>query len=697
MIENSRVLVTGANGHIGYHLVQALLKKGFPVRATVRDLSDTVKTEPLRKLGVQLVQAEMLNPQEVRMAVQGVQGIFHTATPHLPWAEDPQNQITRPYVEGTLNLLQAAKEFGVKRFVLTSSCAAIGLESPKHSLLTESDWNTLPLTDLVKAKVQMEKSAWTFCEENKIDLISICPTFVIGPGFYRSTPTTLIFEQILKGKMPPIPEGGCHFLDVRDLATAQISAYEAPAAQGRYIIAGEYLTFSDLIQFLKTHDPSLKLPGFQLPVWTLHLFRPLDWLAHKLIKQPRQLTKELIQEFIGKFQRVSTGKLQQAIHWNPRPFTETVQDTFHWIREREQLKIKATQSLWLDKRGFDLTFFHLSGLACLLLILPYFWKGEASVFPIYNFYLVFFGIPHNYLTWATLLPASSRKTFQMEPIYGAAFICLVIAAFIPLTEGTEMNHWVLSLISYLSLWHAYRQHHGICKVYDSIQAKRTGDPTIFKERRFMNLFFGLALNAVLVWAFTHPSIRYLLSADEAYNLIYPIVPWPVFQIYMATTGVFGILAFKQTVWDRWRADKFIPWPQISLMGIAILTYALPYFYLPLSAMPLAVAIGTIFHNIQYFGFVWLFEKHRAEELISINIPLPLHQRWVHQKAWIKYGTTSLIYSIAMVIFYSITPKHLGLTLIYFISVAHYVIDGYIWKRNSNILLTPVLNRIATAS
>src|SRR4051812_23730411 len=173
-----------------------------------------------------------------------------------------------------------------------------------------------------------------------------------------------------------------------------------------------------------------------------------------------------------------------------------------------------TPSLWMGGRLYDLGFFQLSGLASLLLLVSYFFQGPSVVFPIYNFYLIFFGLPHNYMTWASIFPKSCRKTFNMSPIYTAAIASVAICILIPFTVGSNLNDWLLSFISYYSFWHAYRQHHGICKVYDSIQARRTGDPSIFADRKAMNLFFGFAANAVLVWAFTHGKIYYLLSLDE---------------------------------------------------------------------------------------------------------------------------------------------------------------------------------------
>lgn len=348
----------------------------------------------------------------------------------------------------------------------------------------------------------------------------------------------------------------------------------------------------------------------------------------------------------------------------------------------------------MKSASFDLLFFFVSGIACLLLVLPYLWFGDAAIFPIYNMYLVLFGLPHNYLTWATILPKSTRQHFNMEPVYAVAIACAILTILIPLTDGTALNNWILSFISYFSLWHAYRQHHGLCKVYDSVQAKRTGDFTIFKDRKALNLFFGLAANGILVWAFTHSRIKYLLSADEFYDLVYPKVPMRILHLYTAITLLIGVWALKRSVWDRWRRDAFIPWPQLALMSVALATYIVPYFFITINEMPLAVAIGTIYHNLQYFGFVWLFERHRSEELVAAGFPLQLPQRYGFERSWVKYFSIAGVYSFLIVFFYFIAPHQMGLALIYFLGIAHYIIDGYIWKTSHNKMLPAVLNRLA---
>lgn len=360
-------------------------------------------------------------------------------------------------------------------------------------------------------------------------------------------------------------------------------------------------------------------------------------------------------------------------------------------------KVISGHNLWLKDKAFDVFFFQLSGLAVLLMLVPYLIAGPSAVFPVYNFYLIFFGLPHNYLTWATIFPPSSRKSFKIEPIYTSIIVCAVLCLMLPMTAGTEFNSWILSFISYYSLWHAYRQHHGICKVYDAIQAKRTGDTTIFEDRKALNLFFGFAVNAVVVWAFTRKEIRYLLSADEGFDFIHPQIPQNIYYLYLAFTAVVGVWALKRCVYDRVRLGKFIPWPQLILMVIAISTYIVPYFFIPLEAMPLAIAIATSYHNIQYFGFVWLFERYRAEELSKTDLPLQLPQRLALQGSWKSYFGLAFLYSAVVIVFYLVTPRYVGLTFIYFLAIAHYIVDGYIWRRDVNQLMAPVAGRIAFAT
>jgi len=356
----------------------------------------------------------------------------------------------------------------------------------------------------------------------------------------------------------------------------------------------------------------------------------------------------------------------------------------------------GTPPLWINSRNYDLGFYILSGVASLFLLIPYIIWKEASIWPIYSFYLIFFGLPHNFLTWATLLPPEARKTFRLEPIVTAAIICAIICLLIPPTKGSAFGDWILSFIAYYSLWHAYRQHYGICKIYDSIQSKRTKDASIFSDRKWLNISFGLSAFGIIVWAFTHERVDYLLSPDDKHELIHPVLPLWFFHAYLAAMAFTGVMGIYHTLIKRRMQGKFIPWPQLALISVSLAVYYVPYLFLDLSAIPVPVAIGTIFHNIQYFGFVWAFERERTQQFNNKGTPLSLPLRLVFQGSWKTYGSMALAYSFLVIGAYLALPKLYGLAFIYFIGIAHYIIDGYVWRRDINGTLPGVMDRWATS-
>lgn len=360
------------------------------------------------------------------------------------------------------------------------------------------------------------------------------------------------------------------------------------------------------------------------------------------------------------------------------------------------IQSKLKNDIWLHSRNFDIFYFQVIGLFCLLLIIPYKIFGDSAILPIYNFYLIFFGMPHNYLTWQIIFPKNVRQTYNFSIIKQTAIVCFLLCLILPFEKDSDLSNWILSLITYSSLWHAYRQHHGICKIYDVIQSKKNADTSIFKDRHIINVAFGLSLGGVVIWAFTHPKILFLLSADDLYHLIYPRLSMSFFYVYTLFTIILTIYGLKRCIWDRIVNHKFVPWPQLGLMLMAFLTFVGPYFFIPIQALPVAVAIGTIFHNIQYFVFVWIFEKNRSMELMK-QMPgtkLTKSQNWTTKGAAFKYFGTALGFSAVVIFLYLILPRSIAMVFIYFLAFAHYLIDGHIWKSHHNSMLTSTLHRMA---
>jgi dihydroflavonol-4-reductase len=332
----AHVLVTGANGHVGFNVVQNLVSHGYRVRAAVRAAGDAERTRPLRELGAEIVEADILEPATLKAAVSGVEGVFQVAAVFRMWAADPEREIVEPSVTGGINVLQAACDAGVRKVVFTSSMAAVGQrrDASPEDPLTEEEWNAHPRNPYVLAKTRAEQRAWRFAESHQLDLVTINPSIVIGPGFHRHTPSTEAFGLLLENRLPAMPPLHASYVDARDVADLHRLAYESPAASGRYIAAAEFASASRLLELAARADPSLKLPRWILPGWMLRPIALGDGLSHLLFRTQRRLTNDMIDELTAGEQHCSSHKARKELGWRPRPLRDTIRDTFDWIRNR---------------------------------------------------------------------------------------------------------------------------------------------------------------------------------------------------------------------------------------------------------------------------------------------------------------------------------------------------------------------------
>lgn len=341
MMQSKSVVVTGANGHVGYNLTQLLLERGYRVRATVRDAGDASKTKALRDLGAEVVSADLMKPETLTPAMEGMDGLFQVAAVYQTYARDPEKEIIEPSVIGGLNALKAAQAAGVKKVVFTSSVAAVGSNAPAGRLLNEEDWNEGAASPYFRAKTEAERKAWAFAGESGMHLVVINPGAIIGPGFFRHTPSTVMFEQVIRGQLPFALPTGFTFVDVRDVASAHLLAYERDDAQGRYLACDRYFSMPELMRFLRELDPALKAPRMVLPKCFLPLVPPLDWMQHKVLGTPRQITRAMVAELGGHYQKASGERLRGELGWTTIDFKQSVRDTLDWIRRTFMARSRA--------------------------------------------------------------------------------------------------------------------------------------------------------------------------------------------------------------------------------------------------------------------------------------------------------------------------------------------------------------------
>nr|XP_009414816.1 PREDICTED: cinnamoyl-CoA reductase 1 [Musa acuminata subsp. malaccensis] len=268
-----RVCVTGAGGYLASWLVKLLLSRGYVVHGTVRDPGDP-KNAHLKNLdsaaeNLQLFKADMLDYNSIVSAIAGCEGVFHVASP-VPSkkASNPEVEVIAPAVTGTLNVLKACSEAKVKRVVVVSSVAAVSMSPnwPKGKIRDENCWSDEEYCRKTEnwyflSKTLAEREALDFAEKNRLDVVTVCPSLIIGP-LLQSTinASSLVLINLLKGLRPTVENKVLSIVDVRDVADALQLVYEEPNASGRHICAPHRVKMHDLVDILKSIYPHYKYP-----------------------------------------------------------------------------------------------------------------------------------------------------------------------------------------------------------------------------------------------------------------------------------------------------------------------------------------------------------------------------------------------------------------------------------------------------
>ncbi|XP_058082534.1 phenylacetaldehyde reductase-like [Magnolia sinica] len=272
--DGKTVCVTGASGYIASWLVKLLLQRGYTVRATVRNLNDPKKTEHLRALDgaserLHLFKAELLEDGAFDGVINGCDGVFHTASPFMHTADDPQADLIDPAVKGTLNVLRScAKSSSVKRVVVTSSTAAIAYNDKPlapdvvvdETWFTDPEFCTKAQAWYVLSKTLAEEAAWKFAKENAIEMVVVNPGMVIGPLLQPTLNTSAAGILALINGSSTFPNLCFPWVDIKDVGKAHILAFEVASARGRYCLVERVAHYSEVVKILQELFPTIQLP-----------------------------------------------------------------------------------------------------------------------------------------------------------------------------------------------------------------------------------------------------------------------------------------------------------------------------------------------------------------------------------------------------------------------------------------------------
>jgi len=316
-------LVTGATGFIGWHVARKLLARGDTVRALVRPGSK------VRELEVEEVTGDLRGRESLERAVAGCGLVFHVAADYRLWAKDP-GELYRSNVEGTRNLLTAARDGGVERVVYTSTVGCIGIPEDRPG----SEDLEVHLEDMTgaykRSKFQAEEVALEFAGAG-FPVVIVNPTAPVGDHDFKPTPTGKIVVDYLNGDMPAFVDTGLNLVDVADTAEGHLLAGERGRSGERYILGCENLTLEQILARLAELSGG-KAPRWRIPYGVAYAvgLASTGW-ANLTGHEPRAPLDAV--KMARKKMFVSVDKAKRELGFNPGPVEGALKRAVDWFRD----------------------------------------------------------------------------------------------------------------------------------------------------------------------------------------------------------------------------------------------------------------------------------------------------------------------------------------------------------------------------
>jgi dihydroflavonol-4-reductase len=327
------VLVTGANGFLGSHIVRHLLRQGRDVAAFVLRETDRRK---LDELGVEVFEGDLLDRGSLLPALKGREHIFHTAALTDEWLPDP-SLIFGVNVEGTRNVCEMALRCGVRRLVYTSSVAACGSAPPGGLADENTPWDLHETGPYSRSKYKAEKFVRRI-PDSLMETVVLCPHQIIGPGDSKPSAPGRMIVAFLNSRPLFSIDVECQFVGVDDVARAHIAASERGRPGERYVLAGK-----DIVPFRSFLCALSEIAGFPAPPIRLPRVVPfmaaylLHFMANTFTRKPPLLTVGNA-HMLYKRMVFSTEKAERELGFRPRDYRMALREAVDWFRRHGYVK-----------------------------------------------------------------------------------------------------------------------------------------------------------------------------------------------------------------------------------------------------------------------------------------------------------------------------------------------------------------------
>lgn len=321
-----RALVTGATGFVGAAVARALLQEGWEVRALARKGSDR---RNLKDIAVEVVEGDLADAASLARALGGCGGLFHVAADYRLGAFDPQ-QLYKTNVEGTRNILNAARAAGVSRVVYTSSVATIGIPTDGSPGTEESPSTLSDMIGHYKRSKYLAEEVAREAAQAGMAVVIVNPSTPVGPGDVKPTPTGQMVFDAAAGRMPAYVDTGLNIVHVDDVANGHLLAFHRGRPGERYILGGQDMTLREILveiaQLVGRKPPSVRLPS--------GVVMPIAYIAEAVARVTGRSTRVTVEgvRMARKRMFFSSAKATRELGYQWRAPTQAFGDAIAWFR-----------------------------------------------------------------------------------------------------------------------------------------------------------------------------------------------------------------------------------------------------------------------------------------------------------------------------------------------------------------------------
>jgi dihydroflavonol-4-reductase len=322
-----KCFLTGATGFLGSHVARQLLARGAELRLLVRPTS---RLENITEIPAERVIGDLRDAASLKNGMSGCEFVFHVAADYRLWSLNRQ-ELYDTNVQGTRNILQAARDSGVRRVVYTSSVATMGFGN--NGRLTDE---TSPVTldnmigDYKRSKFMAEQLVLEAGRSGE-NVVMVNPTTPVGERDIKPTPSGQIIVDFLRRRFPVYVETGLNLVDVVDCAEGHLLAMEKARPGERYILGGENLTLKQILDKLAAIT-GLPSPRVKLPYAVAFASGVVDTLVTgKMLKREPRANLDAVR-MARKKMFVTSTKAEQELGWKPRPVDEALRRAVQWFQ-----------------------------------------------------------------------------------------------------------------------------------------------------------------------------------------------------------------------------------------------------------------------------------------------------------------------------------------------------------------------------